>query len=77
MILTTALYEKNFRHVLKSDNWFFNFKSDIIVNRIVKVDIVAKRLRWLRRSVGLSRQQIENKYRISANTIKSMGGGKN
>jgi len=47
------------------------------VNRIVKVDIVAKRLRWLRRSVGLSRQQIENKYRISANTIKSMGGGKN
>ena len=46
------------------------------MNRIVKVDIVAKRLRWLRRSAGLSRQQIENKYRISANTIKVWEAGK-
>ena len=38
MILTTALYEKNFRHVLKSDNWFFNFKSDIITKKLFIVN---------------------------------------
>ena len=47
-----------------------------MVSRVVKIDIVGKRLRWLRKSAGMSRQQIEKKYKISANTIKVWESGK-
>ena len=46
MILTTALYEKNFRHVLKSDNWFFNFKSDIITKKLFIVNNISSQIEF-------------------------------
>jgi hypothetical protein len=38
MILTTTLYEKNFRQILKSDNWFFNVKSSLITKKLFIVN---------------------------------------
>ena len=46
MILTAALYEKNFRHVLKSDNWFFNFKSDIITKKLFIVNNISSQIEF-------------------------------
>ena len=47
-----------------------------MVSKIVKIKIVAQRLRCLRESAGMSRQQIEEKHKISANTIKVWESGK-
>lgn len=41
MILTTTLYEKNFRQILKPDNWFFNFKSSIITKKLFIVNNIS------------------------------------
>jgi len=38
MILTTTLYEKNFRQILRSDNWFFNIKSSLITKKLFIVN---------------------------------------
>jgi PAS domain S-box-containing protein len=40
------------------------------------IGIIGQRLRWLRKSVFLSRQEIERKHNISANTLKVWEAGK-
>jgi len=42
----------------------------------MKLNIVGQRLRRLRKLVGISRQAIEKRYNISANTIKVWEAGK-
>ena len=42
----------------------------------MKLNIIGQRLRRLRKLIGISRQELENKYNFSANTIKVWEAGK-
>ena len=46
MILTTTLYEKNFRHVLKTDNWFFKFNSPLITKKLIIVNNISSQIEF-------------------------------
>lgn len=41
MILSTTIYEKNFREVLKPENWFFDIKDDLITGKTIIVNNVS------------------------------------
>jgi hypothetical protein len=36
--LTTSVYEKDFRFVLNKENWFYNYKNDLITKKIVIIN---------------------------------------
>jgi len=43
VLLTTTLYEKNFRQVLTPENWFFRSESDYFIDRVFIVNNVNSR----------------------------------
>jgi hypothetical protein len=38
MLISTTLYEKNFRDILEEKNWFFNIESQIIDKKLFIVN---------------------------------------
>ncbi len=45
--LTTILYEGNFDEILSDESWFINFKSQLITNKIIVVNNLISKDRFL------------------------------